>query len=132
MNNSELRRVPNMFWMLLAASAPLALAGYWLASAERAFRNPYLAGLLLIGVGLVMGWAESAARRQKTLDHLTFADAMLIGLVQALAVLPGASRMAVTLTAAMLLNFDRTAALRPNRKRLPGGKCADPCLPNRR
>jgi undecaprenyl-diphosphatase len=108
----ELRRVPGALWMLSAASAPLALAGYWLQSAEIAFRNPYLVGPLLIGVGVVMGSAEMSARRQKTVDHLTFADAMLIGLVQTLTVLPGASRMAVTLTAAMLLNFDRVAAVR--------------------
>jgi undecaprenyl-diphosphatase len=108
----ELKRVHGALWMLLGASAPLALAGYWLQTAEVAFRNAYLVGLLLIGVGVVMGWAEASARRQKTVDHLTFADAMLIGLVQTLTVLPGASRMAVTLTAAMLLNFDRAAAVR--------------------
>ena len=108
----DLHRAPYMLWMLLAASVPLAITGYWMASAATALRNPFLVGLLLIGVGVAMGWAESAARRQKTIDHLAFADAMLIGLVQALAVLPGASRLALTLTTAMLLNFDRTAALR--------------------
>jgi len=107
----ELRRMPALLWMLLAASAPLALSGYWLSDwADRQLRNPYLVGFLLISVGLAMGFAESSARRQKTLDHVSFADALLIGLVQALAVLPGASRMAVSMTGALPLNFDRGAA----------------------
>lgn len=108
----ELRRLPGAVWMLLSASAPVGLVGYWLVSSGLTFRNPFLVGFLLIGVGLAMGWAESSARRQKTFDHLTFADAMLIGLIQTAAVLPGASRMALTLTAAMLLNFDRAASVR--------------------
>ena len=109
----ELRRLPRLLWILIAASAPLALTSYWLMDWARAsLGGPFFVGSLLIVIALAMGWADGASRRQKTIDHLGFADALLIGLVQSLAVLPGASRVAVTLTAGTLLNFDRAAAAR--------------------
>jgi undecaprenyl-diphosphatase len=59
-----------------------------------------------------MAYAESRGRQNKDIGHMTFLDAMTIGVAQALAVVPGTSRSGITITAGLFANMDRASAAR--------------------
>src|SRR5439155_20542571 len=68
------------------------------------------AALILLALVLVV--AEFKGRKQKTLDQISFADAMTVGFAQALAIVPGVSRSGVTITAGLFRGMKRDAAAR--------------------
>jgi undecaprenyl-diphosphatase len=78
--------------------------------AETIFRQPLRIALLLAAVGLLLLAAEKVARHRRPLDHLRLGDALIIGLAQALAIMPGVSRSGITMTAALFLGFNRRSA----------------------
>ena len=80
--------------------------------AETTWRSPYVIGTMLIVVGLLMWASEYVGRKQKDLGHVTPADAISIGIGQALAVVPGTSRSGITISAGLFRNLDRRAAAR--------------------
>jgi len=63
-------------------------------------------------VGVLMAIVEKTARFARFLESITLRDALIVGLFQALALVPGTSRSGITLVAAMLLGFRRDAAAR--------------------
>lgn len=65
-----------------------------------------------IGFGLVLWWADAAGSKKKDLQEMTLKSALLIGLAQVLALIPGASRSGVTITAGRFLGFTPDAAAR--------------------
>ena len=67
---------------------------------------------MLIVVGIVLGVVEKKARFERAIDAFTLRDALIVGLAQALALIPGTSRSGITLVAAMILGFRRDAAAR--------------------
>jgi undecaprenyl-diphosphatase len=60
----------------------------------------------------LLGWADWRGRRHIPLDQLGWRHALLIGLAQALALIPGTSRSGITMTAALMLGYKRSAAAR--------------------
>ena len=80
--------------------------------AETTWRSPYVIAAAMIGIGLVMWWAEFSGLRQKDIGHVSATDALAIGVAQALAVVPGTSRSGVTIAAGLLRNLDRPTAAR--------------------
>jgi undecaprenyl-diphosphatase len=70
-----------------------------------------IAWATLIG-GVVLWAADNIAMTVRRIEHLGVADALVIGLVQCLALIPGASRAGVTMTAARVLGMERTDAAR--------------------
>lgn len=102
-----------LFWLLVVATIPGAVAGKLLEKwAENYFRAPGLVAVMLIVVGLIMWWAESSGRLANGLESLTPADAMKVGLAQALAIVPGVSRSGSTITMALFCGMTREAAAR--------------------
>jgi undecaprenyl-diphosphatase len=100
-------------WGLVLGTVPVAVAGLLLAGwVGTAGRDPRLIAATSIGFGILLGWADRAGRRDRTLEGFRLADAVWVGLAQALALVPGTSRSGITMTAALLLGFDRTAAAR--------------------
>lgn len=100
-----------MLFYLIVANIPGALAGVLLEKkAETLFRQPVRIALLLGGVGLLLLLAEKVARHRRPLDHLRLGDALLIGLAQALAIMPGVSRSGITMTCALFLGFNRRSS----------------------
>lgn len=100
-----------LLFYLIVATIPGALAGFFLEKkAETIFRQPTRIALLLGGVGLLLLLAEKVARHRRPLDQMLFMDALLIGLSQALAIMPGVSRSGITMTCALFLGFNRRTA----------------------
>lgn len=101
-------------WFILLATLPALLAGYLLKDAvEALFRQPLLeAAIRLFAAAILLALAEWLGKRRRTLDGMTWLDALIIGLFQVLAVFPGASRSGTTISAGLLRGFERKSAAR--------------------
>ncbi|MFB3153927.1 MAG: undecaprenyl-diphosphate phosphatase [Candidatus Acidiferrales bacterium] len=109
----ELQLSPYFLWLLVAATVPGAVAGYWLESyAESTFRSPLLIAGTLIGISLVMWLADRRPTLVRGMETLGFKDALLIGAAQAVAILPGTSRAGITISVGLFRNLTREAAAR--------------------
>jgi undecaprenyl-diphosphatase len=102
-----------LLFFLAVAVIPGALAGVLLEKkAETIFRQPARIAILIGAVGLLLIVAEKVARHRRQLDTIRLGDAFLIGLSQALAIMPGVSRSGITMTMALFLGFTRPASAR--------------------
>jgi undecaprenyl-diphosphatase len=111
--DAELDRTPRLFWYLVAGTIPVGIAGLLFnKQAESAWRHPAVIATMLILVAILMIFAEKTARPHKKLDEITAGDAAVIGLAQALAVVPGTSRSGITIAAGLFRNVERSTAAR--------------------
>ncbi len=100
-------------WWVLAATVPVAVAGYFSQElVGRAARSAELIAATSIAFGLLLGWADRAGSRSRSLAGLGLGGAAAVGLAQALALLPGSSRSGVTITAALVVGLSREDAAR--------------------
>jgi undecaprenyl-diphosphatase len=101
----------NILWLLVIATIPGALFGLLLEKqAETIFRNPLLIAGTLTIAGLVLYLADKYAKHKRNLNDITKKDAILIGLSQAFAIIPGVSRAGATITSGLFLGLDRISA----------------------
>jgi undecaprenyl-diphosphatase len=102
-------------WIIFA-TAPIGIAGLLLARLLNTCNSPLrsisVIGWACVAMALLLGVAEVCARHRRTSDNATFVDAMLIGIAQVGALIPGVSRSGSTLTAALALGFKREEAAR--------------------
>ncbi|MBV8820919.1 MAG: hypothetical protein JO022_21340 [Acidobacteriaceae bacterium] len=111
--DDQLRRNPRMLWYIIIGTIPLGLAGLlFKKQAETVWRNSYLIGFMLVAVGILMWFAERAARTRKDMGDISLTDASLIGISQALAVVPGTSRSGITISTGLLRDLTRESAAR--------------------
>jgi undecaprenyl-diphosphatase len=114
---SIVRRVPSresrLAWQLLVATVPVGLAGLLFDDyIEEHLRRPeFVAGTLAL-FGLLMYAVDRLARSGRDEYSLSWAQAGLIGVAQALALMPGTSRSGITITAGRLTGLTRSAAAR--------------------
>jgi undecaprenyl-diphosphatase len=102
-------------WMIALATVPIVIAGLTLKKhIEGDLRSLYVVAGTLIGIGIVMAVIDQYAQGRvgRGLATLTFADAILIGLAQTMAVVPGVSRSGATICMALLLGLTRSDAAR--------------------
>ena len=100
-------------WAVIAGTIPAGLAGLLLNDfIETSLRSGLVIAASTIGFGLVLWWSDAVGRRSRELPALTMKDALIIGVAQALALIPGTSRSGITITAALFLGFGREAAAR--------------------
>jgi undecaprenyl-diphosphatase len=112
-HDEELKYNPMLLWLMAIATVPVGVFGFLFnKQAEGAWRTPYVMGVMLIGVGIVMWAAERAGRKARNLSSLGLPDALVIGASQALAIIPGCSRSGITISTGLFRNFDRHAAAR--------------------
>ena len=96
---------------LIAATIPAAIAGLTVEDlAETAFRSPRLIAINLMIMGVILWAVDRLARRERKLEGMRLRDAITIGFIQCLALLPGVSRSGSTITGARFLGFDRQSA----------------------
>lgn len=108
-----------MVTYLILGSIPAGVIGLLVEDHVERLANPaefppafLIIGGSLIGVGLLMWWAEIASRKTRTIEHVGMADALVVGFAQALALFPGVSRSGSTITAGLLTGMTREAAAR--------------------
>jgi undecaprenyl-diphosphatase len=98
---------------IVIATIPGAVIGVLLEKlAERSLRSPLLIAVTLAVVGALLYLADRLRPQAKDLAHISWRDALLIGLAQACALIPGVSRSGATMTMGRLLTFDREASAR--------------------
>ncbi len=100
-------------WYILLASIPVALAGafaYDLVQSE--LRSITVIGLATLVFAVLLWYADSYRRGRRVLNEIRLKDALLIGLGQALAIIPGTSRSGITMTVALMLGLSRAEASR--------------------
>jgi undecaprenyl-diphosphatase len=96
---------------LIAATIPGAIGGFVLEKpAETAFRSPALIATMLIAMGLILWLVDRLCAADRPLSGMKWLDAILIGLAQVVALVPGVSRSGGTITAGRALRFDRESA----------------------
>src|SRR3954452_14882940 len=110
----DLRLNRSLLWLLVIGTIPVGIAGLALEhTIENTIRNNQVViGGMLVGVGLLMLYAERVSRLNRGMRTVTLVDALVIGGAQALAVVPGTSRSGITITAGLLRNLDRRSAAR--------------------
>ncbi len=112
-DDENLRQNPRLLWLLAVGSIPVGIFGLVFGKqAETTWRSPFVIGTMLVAVGLLMWVSERIGARNKNIGAVTFADSLVIGTAQALAVVPGTSRSGITITAGLFRNLDRVAAAR--------------------
>lgn len=96
---------------LILATIPGAIGGLLLEKkAETVFRAPALTASALIVMGLILWAVDKVSSQERPLDRMRWLDALLIGLAQVIALVPGVSRSGSTITAGRALHFDRQSA----------------------
>ncbi len=109
----ELREQPRLLWVLAIATLPVAILGsVFQDQAESSWRSPFVMGGMLVGVGLLMALADRREHLVKDIAHISFFDAMLVGVAQAIAIIPGTSRSGITIVGALACGINRSAAAR--------------------
>lgn len=96
---------------LIVATIPGAIAGLALEKqAESTFRDPRLVAMALIVMGILLWAVDRFAPRNRGLARMRWSDALLIGVAQMFAIIPGVSRSGSTITAGRALTFEREDA----------------------
>lgn len=104
---------PGLAGALIIASIPvLTVAFLFRGWIETHGRQPLLIACTSIGFGLLLYWSEKVGKEERDLNDLGWWDSVVIGLSQALALLPGTSRSGITMTSGLVLGFTREEAAR--------------------
>ena len=100
-------------WFIVLGTAPIAILGVLFKNkVETDARQLTLIGITLITFGLILAAAERFGRKDRDIESLDRRDAAVIGVAQALALIPGVSRSGATISAGLFLGLDRAAAAR--------------------
>jgi len=111
--NDQDRQHRKLAVYLVIASVPALLAGFAARDLVELFlRDVRVIAWATIGFGLLLWLADAVGSRQRKLADISLKDALLIGLAQALALVPGVSRSGVTITAGRFLGLSPDAAAR--------------------
>ena len=103
----------HLAWMIVLATVPAGIAGLLFKDwVETQARSALLVAGTTIVYGLLLGIADWLGRRTKSLGEIGWQAALVIGMAQALAIVPGTSRSGITITAALFLGLARPAAAR--------------------
>lgn len=96
---------------VLFACIPGGLAGILFENAaEKALRNPMLIAIAMITLGALLLISDLNGRKRRTMERITPMDWIIVGIAQALAIVPGVSRSGITITAGLFCGLQREAA----------------------
>lgn len=100
-------------WAVLWGTVPVGLAGLLFKDLiELHLRSPVVIAWATIIFGLLLWWADRRGARQRSEHGVGWRDVVVIGLAQALALIPGTSRSGITMTAGLLVGLTRDGAAR--------------------
>jgi undecaprenyl-diphosphatase len=102
-----------MGWYVIVGSIPVGVAGLLGKNLIKGdLRSLWVVGIALVAWSVVMWLAERVATQERSEKQLTLRDALVIGLVQIVSLVPGVSRSGATISAGLFLGLDRVAATR--------------------
>ncbi|MES9990610.1 MAG: undecaprenyl-diphosphate phosphatase [Candidatus Thiodiazotropha sp.] len=112
--NAEARsKESHLGWMIIIATLPVGIFGLLMKSlVETDLRSPLVIAITTIGFGILLLIADKTGKRQRDEYDIRWSDALIIGLFQAAAIIPGTSRSGSTITAGLFLGLNRKAASR--------------------
>ncbi|MEO7372903.1 MAG: undecaprenyl-diphosphate phosphatase [Terrimesophilobacter sp.] len=102
-----------MGWFIILGSVPIVVLGLIFQTAiETTLRSLWIIATTLIVFGILLGVADVVGSKKRRLRELTWPHAIIYGLAQALALIPGVSRSGGTMTGGLFLGYDRRAVAR--------------------
>ncbi len=101
-------------WMIILGTIPIVVIGLLFKDMiEGALtKNLYVISCSLIVLAIILAAAEKTAKFKKDIEDITVLDSILIGLAQAVALIPGSSRSGTTITGGLFLGLKRDVAAR--------------------
>ncbi len=113
--SAQVRATPDyrIAWLVIIGTIPIGVLGLLFEhQIQTSGRNLWIIGSTLIVFGLVLGAAECYGRQRRPLQQLTVTDGVVMGLAQAMALVPGVSRSGGTISAGLFLGLTRPTAVR--------------------
>ena len=111
--NAENQNKDFLFWYVVLAAIPVGFSGLLLHDfVSTSLRDPRVIASASIGFGLLLWWADKYGAQTRSRAEIQWRDALLIGIAQAVAIIPGTSRSGITITAGLMLGMDRQSASR--------------------
>ncbi len=100
-------------WMIILAVIPTAIIGFGFNDLfESIFHAPRYAAMGLIATSVILFASEKVRRGNRKITNVRWVDALIIGTLQGLAIMPGISRSGSTIAAGLFAGLDRDAAAR--------------------
>lgn len=101
-------------WMIIAGTIPIVVIGLLFKDIiEGALtKNLYIISISLIVLAIILAIAEKTAKFKKNIEDVTLFDSVMIGIAQAVALIPGSSRSGTTITGGLFLGLKRDVAAR--------------------
>ncbi|WP_100656168.1 undecaprenyl-diphosphate phosphatase [Alteromonas flava] len=100
-------------WSIVIATLPIIVVGFLLKDwIEVNARTALVMAATTIGFGLLLWYADATAKLSRKMSQMRWGHAIFIGVAQILALIPGTSRSGITMTASLMLGFDRESAAR--------------------
>lgn len=115
LHGGDAARTPEcrLAWAAIIGTLPIVILGLLLKDLiHEQFRSLWVIAAALIALALVLLAAERVARHERGLESVRLLDGLVVGLWQALALVPGVSRSGSTITGALFLGFERSTAAR--------------------
>lgn len=102
-----------LFWLMVIGTVPVVITGLLFRKYGIEFRDEEgskVIGWTILGFGILLFVADRVGMTIRKVEHLSILDALLIGLAQCLALVPGTSRSGITITMARFLGMERSEA----------------------
>jgi undecaprenyl-diphosphatase len=111
--NKQHSQDSRLAWFVVIGTLPAGIAGLLLNDfIEANMRSSLVIAASTIVFGLLLGWSDVKGERIREQTEITLKDAIIVGLFQVLALIPGASRSGITMTGGLMLGLTRQAAAR--------------------
>ena len=100
-------------WWIILGTIPAAVLGLIFKDLiELYLRSAWVIAITTILFGLLLWYADVKGKQTKTIYQLTWKSALMIGMAQAMAMIPGTSRSGITMTAGLMLGMNKQSAAR--------------------
>jgi undecaprenyl-diphosphatase len=108
------RKAARLGWMIILGTIPIGVVGLLAKDfIEGAFtKSLFVIGASMIVWALLLGLAERVSKRRREMEHVGLREALVVGIFQAFALIPGSSRSGTTITGALFAGLSREAAAR--------------------